>query len=190
MGRSGILSVQSSGLLVAQANFSFNSFSWSSFRLDHYFDPLIVVSVARTSSVVSNGKISFDRVLVNIGTAWNILTNNFVAPIFGQYFFSLSSAMSDGVKSEFDFNVNGHSKQAFQTGSTKLMSPGSKDLLSVSSFLQLNAGDEVMISVSFQGGQFVYADSNTYQLSLAGLLYSPPISKKVSFVQFFKKQSA
>ena len=184
MGRSGIVSLQPGEQLSVRSNYSFLALSWSAFRLDNYFDPLVVMSVARTTPVTSDGQITFDVVLVNIGSAWKISTNNFVAPLVGQYFFSLSSAMSYSLQSEFDFQVNGKTRQGFQAGSTKLMSSGSNDLFSVSCFLKLNAGEKMSISVTFSGIPSIYADSFNYQLSFVGLLYSPPISQQVSFCFF------
>ena len=178
MSRCGVLTIYPGVLLDMRSSYWYSNLTWSSFRLDSYFDPLVVTSVARNFSLTSSPtKVTFNVVLYNIGFAWNSLTSSFEAPRSGQYFFSLSAAMKQNNVNFFTIKVNGVMAQGFETGAAKLMPAETNDLLSVSSFLQLEAND--VVNVWFDNGLANYADAHNYQLSLSGLLYSPPITKQV-----------
>ena len=106
MGRSGVIKIQPGDELTAQAYFPCNNLSWSAFRMDSYFDPLVVFSVARTSSLTTQGLITFNTVSVNYGQGWDANTNSFTAPKTGNYFFSLSSAFRPAILYEIKFIVD------------------------------------------------------------------------------------
>ena len=180
MGRSGVIQIQPGEELMARADYPCSRLSWSAFRLDSYFDPLVAFSVARLSPVTSQGLITFDIVSKNYGQGWNASTNSFTAPKAGQYFFSLSGALSPAILYVIRFNVDNNEIQYFEFGAANLLQSGDLDLNSVSCFTNLNVGQKITARVTFSNGaSFVFADSKDFQLSLSGMLYSPPITNKV-----------
>ena len=180
MGRSGVIQIQPGEELMARADYPCSSLSWSAFRLDSYFDPLVVFSVARLSPVTSQGLITFDIISSNYGQGWSASTNSFTAPKAGQYFFSLSSALSPAILYVIKFIVDNNEIQSFQFGAANLLLSGDLDLNSVSCFTTLGANQKITASVTVtNGATFLFADSKDYQLSLSGMLYSPPITNKV-----------
>ena len=92
ISRNGVMELQADTKLSFKSNYVSNNLRWISFRLDNCFSPLYAFRVARTSSLASAASaslITYDLVLLNIGSAWNAAANSFQAPMSGQYFFSL-----------------------------------------------------------------------------------------------------
>jgi hypothetical protein len=57
------------------------------YRLDNIMSTQVYFSVQCTAtSIPGNTKITFDRVLINVGNAWSTVNNTFTAPYDGNYF--------------------------------------------------------------------------------------------------------
>ena len=175
ISRNNVIDLQAGTALSFLSEFSSESLHWTSFRLDNCFSPLFVFQVARSSSFTVSGQITYDLVFTNVGSAWNMNTNTFIAPLNGQYFFSLSVGMISDEGFTLWFIVNGNVVQATQAGAAYLFSQGN-DLHSVSKLLSLNTGDIFLTQSTFGS---LYSDLTNLQISLAGFYYSPIINSKV-----------
>ena len=67
--------------------------SFSGFPLTLLFDPLVLFSVARSTSLVApaNVRTSYDIVNIDTANAWNSVNNEYIAPHNGTYVISLST---------------------------------------------------------------------------------------------------
>ena len=175
ISRNNVIDLQAGTALSLFSEFPSQSLHWISFRLDNCFSPLFVFQVARSSAFTGSGQIAYDLVFTNIGSAWNKIANSFIAPLTGQYFFSLSVGMINNQVFNLKFVVNGADVQRTQDGSAGLFYVGN-DLYSVSKLLPLNTGDIFKTSVA-DGN--IYSDSTNLQISLAGFYYSPVMKSKV-----------
>jgi hypothetical protein len=67
------------------------------YRLDNIMSTQVYFSVQCTAtSIAGNTRITFDRVLINVGNAWSAANNEFTAPYTGSYFFSFALAAPAG----------------------------------------------------------------------------------------------
>jgi hypothetical protein len=67
------------------------------YRLDNIMSTQVYFSVQCTAtSIAANTKITFDRVLINVGNAWSAVNNAFTAPYDGNYFFSFATGAPTG----------------------------------------------------------------------------------------------
>jgi hypothetical protein len=85
------------------------------FRLDNILNTnqQVIFAVQLTYPISSSGTNTlarFDRVLVNVGNAWNLATSSFKAPYSGAYFFSFSSGNPASVIDELYLMLNGVQK--------------------------------------------------------------------------------
>ena len=169
--RNGAVNINAGMQLSLFSKFLTGYIRWFFFRLDNCFSPIVVFQVARNSSAknlkYNQELITFDVVLMNIGSAWNASANSFIAPQSGLYFFSLNAGMS-GNKTLFavDFVVNKVAVQRTESGYNQL---------SVSKLLFLNYGDTFNI-ISYGN---LYNNQIAFQTSLAGFYYNPLMISKV-----------
>ena len=139
--------------------------SWSGFKLDDFMSPLILFSVARTSSYYTvNSFVPFEKLLINVGHAWDTCNNQFIVPRTGVYFFSFSSASVPSTKHQLAFCKNDvtMARSFISGGNFSGIDTSSHSLL-----LPLNAGDTARI---FLADGPVYSDDK-YQTALSGFLY-------------------
>ena len=180
ISRNSVIDVQNGSKLSISSAFNADSIQWSSFRLDNCLSPLYVFQVARSSSQASDGLITYDLVLTNIGSAWNTEENSFKVPLTGQYFFSLSVGMGGNqVYISLSFEVNGVKILTTYSGLTAMYSSG-YDLYSASKLLPLNAQDVFTTTVIGN----ISSEQPHAQISLAGFYYSPAINSKVGLMNF------
>ena len=183
MIRDGVVNVEAGQLVTLVCNYPTEETDlqqpyWAGFRLDNYFSPLIAMSVACTTSVNSwaghQEPIVYDRVLVNIGSAWNTMTNQFTAPVTGIYLFSFSA----GVMRRANWNpvlvellVNGMTRKVMGGGVNKQMTQDNTiDFISRTFLLVLNKNDNV---TSVVVESTAYSDKTNWQNALHAILYSP-----------------
>ena len=157
---------------------------WAGFRLDNYFSPLIAISVACTTPVISwaghQEPIVYDRVLVNIGSAWNTMTNQFTAPVTGIYLFSFSA----GVMRRANWNpvlvellVNGLTIKVMGGGVNRHMTQDNTiDFISRTFLLVLSQYDNV---TSVVAESTAYSDPINWQNALHAVLYCPQNTAQV-----------
>ena len=141
--------------------------TWSGFKLDDVVAPLILFSVARTTSYSTvNSFVSFDKILLNVGQAWDACNNRFVVPRSGVYFFSLSSASVPNTIHIMELLINNIIK------ARTFIHVGEEfngiDTSSHSLLLPLNVGDIATVYLLDSGP--IYSDNN-YQTSFLGFLY-------------------
>ena len=174
LSRSAAMELQAGAQLSLTTNNLAASVQWSSFRFDNIFSPIIAFQVASTNPI-SSGTISYDFVLTNIGSVWQINLNSFVAPQAGLYFFSQSAGMIGYSLVSIAYKINGQSVQIKQMGDNKLF-VSNNDLHSPSIFLTLNAGDS-LITTCDDG---IFSEPANLQISLGGFYYSPITNTQVS----------
>ena len=66
--------------------------AWGGFSVSGYMDPLVAFSVARSTSMRSQGLVTYDTEIVNTGQ-FNMDTSTFTAPVDGIYYFSISAGL-------------------------------------------------------------------------------------------------
>ena len=179
VSRNGVVDARLDNQTYFISNYTTQSVYWSSFRLDRTFSPLVVFQAACSSTLFSDGLITYDRVFINNGSAWNSTLNSFIAPYTGLYFFSLSAGMRSGVSFRLKFLVNGNVQQDVSDGTALLMTSG-YDLMSTSKLLYLNYGD--ILTTVFSNG-VLYSDPINLQVGLAGFYYSPVLNSQVSLTR-------
>ena len=180
LSRNGLVDLQAGAQLAFLSKYPSQSLQWTSFRLDNIMSQLIAFQVAKTSPALCCGLVTFDFVLLNIGFAWNIATNSFIAPKNGQYFLSVSAGCYANSVFDLYLWVNGNTVQMTQNGASSKFSSGI-DLHSTSKLLQFNAGDTFTTTIDTKN---LYSDATNLQVSFAGFYYSPTISSAVSALQY------
>ena len=174
--RNGLIDLQAGTTLSFLSSYLSQSLQWTSFRLDNIMSQLYAFQVAKSSVATCCGQVTYDLVFLNIGSAWNIASNSFIAPRNGQYFISMSAGCFANQVFNLNVLVNGNVLQTTQNAASSKFSSGT-DLHSVSKLFQFNLGDTLTTTI-------VYANLNSdlinLQTSLAGFLYSPAIISPVS----------
>ena len=159
---------------------------WAGFRLDNgFFNPAVIVSVACTKPVISDVNVKqpiiYDRVLVNIGSAWNAAANLLTIPITGIYLFSFSSALvrrASWYSVDVDLLVNGVLRVGMNGGVNRQMTQDNTiDFISRTFLLLLNQSDNVTAQVR---ESMAYSDPTNLQIALHAVFYSPSVSQQVS----------
>jgi hypothetical protein len=150
--------------------------AWLGIRLDNCYSPLVAFSVAVNVTSPITGLISFNRMLVNEGSAWSPSANTFTAPTAGLYFFSITSPDAAG--------GNGGTTVVVNLTTTQLNTcncGGSQNgnmIIRGAVMLQLNAGDTVQFRVhgTIKGGGMLNAQ---------GFLYSPMRGPQIAWSVFY-----
>ena len=158
--------------------------SWSGFKIDDVMNIKVIFRVARTTSYSNiNTYLPFDKMLVNVGQAWNSCNNQLIIPTSGIYFLSFSSASVENTIHVLDLRVNENIKARTYICANIF---NGIDVSSQSVILKLNVGDVVQLYLSTGP---VYSDNN-YQTSFAGFLYEPTVSQKIAWTLTFPYNSA
>ena len=192
MIRDGVVSVTAGQRLTIASDYPTDTTGvmqpyWAGFRLDNYFNPLVVVSVACTSPTtnVQSGqskRIIYDRILVNIGSAWNATSNLLIVPFKGIYLFSCSAALLRKAKSNslvIKLVINGieQNKLSVSGGvNRQMIQDNTTDFISRTFLLSLNQNDQVTGVVL---ESTAYSDTTNWQVALHAVLYSPQVTTQV-----------
>ena len=148
--------------------------AWLGFRLDNTFRPLIAFDVQLThnyASAANDIAIGFDRLVVNEGNGYSILTNTFVVPLDGSYFFSVVTPNGAHL------TVNNNIVLCVCLCASVLGSAISSGRASV--MMTLNKGDVVRVKALAVGSNII---SNQDGLtSFRGFLYSPLSQQQVAW---------
>jgi hypothetical protein len=153
--------------------------SWSGFKLDDVISMEVVFRAARFTSIINspvNAAISLDRLVINIGRAWDACNSRLVVPKTGIYFLSWSAASMSNIQHIIQLQVNGAVKSRSFIYTTN---PGS-DTSSQALLLSLNTGDVVRLILTDPATPSIYSDIN-YQTSFSGFLYEPIHGQSVAW---------
>ena len=152
--------------------------SWSGFKIDDVMNTKVIFRVARTTSYSTiDSYLPFDKLLINIGQAWDSCSNQLITPTSGVYFLSFSSASVENARHTLELRVNENVKA--RTFIYNIFD--GIDVSSQSIILKLNVGD--VVKIYLLGGP-VYSDNN-YQTSFAGFLYEPKVSQEIAWTVTF-----
>jgi hypothetical protein len=138
------------------------------YRLDNIMSTQVYFSVQCTAtSVVANTVITFDRVLINVGNAWNTANNAFTAPYDGNYFFSFATGAPNGTSLlAIYLMLNGeYVGAAYVYDNVR----NSYTMLRGATMLQLSA-NAVVTYQSYNAGDYGSTDG---LINAQGFLYSP-----------------
>ena len=132
-------------------------------------------SVARNSMLWGNvNPVTFNQILFNDNSHFNVSTNKFTAPSSGIYFFTLSVGVTGGFPVEFILYVNDVPFTSIIRESTALTGT---DVIGRSIMMNLNKSDKVHIGN--KRNTLVYS-SKLLETSFAGFKYEPVHQNKVS----------
>ena len=176
--RDGIIQLDVGEQMNCFSNSSRNTF-WMGFRLDSLMKPLIAFYVGRTASwTQSTSAVVYDQIMVNIGGGWNIISNRFIAPVTGTYYFSLSLGYEAGNSPNFQILINNTPKLGATAGVGSIMTSGI-GIIAKSYMVTMTQDDFLEVRTSNAQS---YSDENNFQMTLGGFLYSP---RQCSMVNFF-----
>jgi hypothetical protein len=154
--------------------------SWSGFKLDDVINMEVVFRAARVTSIINspiNAAIPLDKLIINIGQAWDACNSQLVVPKTGIYFLSWSAASFSNITHVIELQVNG----AVKSRSFIYTSYPGSDTSSQALLLPLNTGDVVkLILTDFLQLTSIYSDMN-YQTSFSGFLYEPVHGQAVAW---------
>ena len=137
-------------------------------------DP-VVFSVARNSMLRGNiNPVTFNQILFNDYSHFNVSTNKFTAPSSGIYYFTLSVGVSSGLPVEFMLYVN---DEPFTSIIRESTARTGTDVIGRSIMMNLNKSDTVHIGN--KRNTLVYS-SRLLETSFAGFKYEPIHHNKVS----------
>ena len=135
--------------------------AWLGFRFDNQFYPLVAFAVQLYKTKNFNGKVAFDRVLVNEGMSYNIANSDFVVPVSGIYFFTVI------VANHASLIINNKDRKLNVCACSNIRKSGAIRSIRGSVMLTLNATDTVHVASecyeSYEGGL----------TNFHGFLYSP-----------------
>ena len=158
------------GHLSVISLFSTNAIYGSGFQLDKFFYPLTAFHVASLHCLEQN-PIELKAIYHNIGNAWNISTNKFVAPHDGLYYFSVNIKIPVGLGFEYKIMHNGNVECSLQKGmANNFISRGNFDFMSKSCFVKMKVMDQMELW-GVKG--YICTSTNNEQISLSGFNYSP-----------------
>ena len=184
LSRNGLIDLHAGTQLSFLSNYPSQSLQWTAFRLGNILSQLFAFQVAKSSTAFCCGLITYDLVFLNIGSAWNIASNLFIAPRSGQYFFSICAGFFSNQLVDLSFIVNGNNvKQITQNGAASKITSG-MDFHSASKLLQLNTGDSLKTTFIYPNNANLYSELANLQISLTGFYYSPTINSPVSVILF------
>jgi hypothetical protein len=153
--------------------------SWSGFKLDDVINMEVVFRAARVTSIVNSPRyaaIPLDKLVINIGQAWDACNSQLVVPKSGIYFLSWSAASFSNILHIIELQVN----KVTKTRSFIYTSYPSSDTSSQALLLPLNAGDVVKLNLTYPTAPSIYSDMN-YQTSFVGFLYEPVHGQAVAW---------
>jgi hypothetical protein len=153
--------------------------SWSGFKLDDVINMEVVFRAARVTSIINSPRyaaIQLDKLIINIGQAWDACNSRLVVPKTGIYFLSWSAASVSNIQHIIELQVNGTVKSR---SFIYTINPGS-DTSSQALLLALNTGDVVRLLLTELTTQSIYSDTN-YQTSFSGFLYEPTHGQAVAW---------
>ena len=123
-------------------------------------------SVARTTSSSSRmDPVTYNRVLVNLGNAWNPSTNTVTIPRTGYYFLHLGGGVRPGLSIYIYPYVNNSMQFSLMHWSSN---QNGVDTMSRSGILHLSSGNQVKISCGSNG---FYSDGGLQTIFIGFLLY-------------------
>ena len=150
--------------------------TWSGIKLDDIMSTLIAFRVSRSTSYFLNASfIPMDSVFVNLGQAWDLCNNAFVAPKSGIYFLSWSTAAIPNTMHEVLLMIN---DEYFGRTMIRADEFNGTDTSSQSLLLSLSAGDVARLWLYKTGP--IYSDFN-YQTSFTGFLYEPRHGQNIAW---------
>jgi hypothetical protein len=76
-------------------------------RLDIIMSEHVYFAVQSTKSALAQHRITFDRVLTNVGNAWNTASSAFIAPSAGNYFLTFGCGAAALKRVDFIMQLNG-----------------------------------------------------------------------------------
>ena len=182
--REDIQYISANQILYTSSNYTLYSdtmlqTSWSGFKIDDVMNTKVIFRVARTTSYSAiNSYLPFDKLLINVGQAWNSCNNQLIIPTSGIYFLSFSSASVENTRHFLELRVNENGKARTVINANIF---DGIDVSSQSILLKLNVGDVVKLYLT--NGP-VYSDNN-YQTSFAGFLYEQTISQEITWALTF-----
>ena len=123
-------------------------------------------SVARTTgSTTSMNPMTYDRVLVNLGNAWNPSTNIITIPRTGYYFLNIGGGVRPSVYTHIYLYVNNVRQFSLMHYSSN---QNGVDTMSRSGILHLSLGDQVKVICPSSG---FYSDGGLQTIFIGFLLY-------------------
>ena len=123
-------------------------------------------SVARTtSSTTGMNPVTYNRVLVNLGNAWNPSTNTVTIPRNGYYFLHIGGGVRPSLATYIYLYVNNSIQFNLRHFS---YNHNGVDTMSRSGILHLSSGDQVKISCGSNG---FYSDGGLQTIFIGFLLY-------------------
>ena len=146
--QNGLIDLLAGTQLSFLSNYPSQSLQWTSFRLDNIMSHLYAFQVTESSATICCGQVTYDLVFLNIGSAWNIASNSFIAPTNGQYFISMSAGCFANQVFNLNFIVNGNVIQTTQHAASSKFSSGT-DLHSASKLFQFYVGDTLITTTTF-----------------------------------------
>ena len=149
--------------------------SWGGFSVSGFMDPLVAFSVARSTSMTSQGLVTYDTEIVNTGQ-FNLDTSTFTAPVDGIYYFSISAGVdTSGVVSVF-LRVNNKNVYNLFFSSSTISGP---ETIAGTTLLELGKGDEVSLHVT--EGE-IYSSPAELDISMSCFMYSPKMVSPVAWL--------
>ena len=156
------------------SSFSTNAIYGSGFQLDTLFYPLIAFQIAFSLCLEGNNKPS--TVYHNMGNAWTISKERFIAPSHGLYYFSVNIRISAGRGLDYQVKHNGNDICSLQKGmADSLISISYFDFMSKSCFIKMKVSDYIELSMPINNK----CTNSSELLSLSGFNYSPKNTLKV-----------
>ena len=149
--------------------------SWAGFSLSGSMDPLVAFSVARYTSMTSQGLVSYDLEIINTGQ-FNMESSTFVVPLDGIYYFSISVGLHPYIPVELVLRVNGD--EVYSIFHLSRIHNG-METISGTILLHLQTGDKVSLYL-IQGE--IYSSAPNLELSLVCFLYSPKSTSSVAWL--------
>ena len=107
IARDGIVRVQADSQLSVTSLFPTIAIHWAGFRMDTLLNPLVFVYALSTVPSVSARLVAFNKILLIDGIVWNASDSQFVVPLKGIYYFSISSSIHQHSGTSIDLNING-----------------------------------------------------------------------------------
>jgi hypothetical protein len=137
-------------------------------RLDIIMSEHVYFAVQSTTSALAHYQIKFDRVLVNVGNAWNRASSAFIAPSAGNYFLTFGCGAAALKRTDFIMQLNGKGVAAvgiFEEGQGQ---HNGVQMGRYSAMWALTANDVI----TFTPSSSVYSSADGL-VNAQGMLYSP-----------------